>query len=150
MQSLEKNGINSLCKASSCNTAFTQKLVFSELDVRANQEILILAERTLLLFPLLRKCEKRYKKALNHTRKFQVNKKVSKTSLANNFVVFKFFALNQAGEFCAHKQVSSKQKLSNSWIAQNWDRKSLTKYFAENLCRITLSKLCLSKTSFFK
>jgi hypothetical protein len=38
--------------------AFTVK--FSKLEHFSNQENSILAERTLLLFPLLRKCENRY------------------------------------------------------------------------------------------
>jgi|GEM_PF-4173022 len=42
------------------NTAFTQELVFSKPKHFSNQENSILAERTLLLFPLLRKCEKRW------------------------------------------------------------------------------------------
>ena len=56
---IKPNWINLLCQASSCNTAFTQELVFSDLKHFSNQESCILAEGTLLPFPLLRKCRER-------------------------------------------------------------------------------------------
>ena len=119
-----------LCFGLTGNTAFTQKLVFPSRNLLVHEKLLSSAERTQFAFPLLRKCEKRYKKARSQNRNFFVKKL--------NLQKKSFVEINFLDEKIVHFALKFIFK-TIFWKVSNL-QKTLSKFFGKKLCQSRFQK----------